>query len=143
MWKKEKLLVFSNFFFCHYVFKKLSATEASESIYMRERVKCEEVSRKGKHINIVLLSKKSNIYFFLWGVNIQVLVDLSDFLKWKFLNSEGSDQPVHLLCLEKLYRSWQVLLTSLCKIHADLDLHCLQKSTCSFSHVHLILINTV
>ena len=27
-----------NFFFCHYVFKKLSAAEASESIYMRERV---------------------------------------------------------------------------------------------------------
>ena len=24
---------------CHYVFKKLSAAEASESIYMRERVK--------------------------------------------------------------------------------------------------------
>ena len=29
----------SNFFFCHYVFKKPSAAEASESIYMRERVK--------------------------------------------------------------------------------------------------------
>ena len=29
----------SNFFFCHYVFKKVSAAEASESIYMRERVK--------------------------------------------------------------------------------------------------------
>ena len=28
-----------NFFFCHYVFKKLSAAEASESVYMRERVK--------------------------------------------------------------------------------------------------------
>ena len=28
-----------NFFFCHYVFKKPSATEASESIYMSERVK--------------------------------------------------------------------------------------------------------
>ena len=31
----------SNFFFCHYVFKKLSAAEASESVYMRERVKNE------------------------------------------------------------------------------------------------------
>ena len=38
MWQKEKLLVLSNFFFCHYVFKKLSAAEVSESIYMRERV---------------------------------------------------------------------------------------------------------
>ena len=38
-WLKEKLLVLSNFFFCHYVFKKPSAAEASESVYMRERVK--------------------------------------------------------------------------------------------------------
>ena len=35
----EKLLVLSNFFIYHYVFKKPSAAEASESIYMRERVK--------------------------------------------------------------------------------------------------------
>ena len=27
----------SNFFFCHYVFKKPSAAEASENVYMRER----------------------------------------------------------------------------------------------------------
>ena len=27
-----------NFFFCHYVFKKPLAAEASESVYMRERV---------------------------------------------------------------------------------------------------------
>ena len=39
MWQKEKLHVLSNFFFCRYVFKKLSAAEASESIYMRGRVK--------------------------------------------------------------------------------------------------------
>ena len=36
--KKEKLHVLCNFFFCHYVFKKPSAAEASESVYMRERV---------------------------------------------------------------------------------------------------------
>ena len=28
-----------NFFFCHYVLEKSSAAEASESVYMRERVK--------------------------------------------------------------------------------------------------------
>ena len=39
MWQKEKMLVLSNFFFCHYVFKKLSAAEASESVYIREWVK--------------------------------------------------------------------------------------------------------
>ena len=38
MWQKEKLLVLSNFFFCHYVFKKPSAAEASENVYMREMV---------------------------------------------------------------------------------------------------------
>ena len=31
--------ILCNFFFCHYVFKKPSAAEASESVYMRERVK--------------------------------------------------------------------------------------------------------
>ena len=33
----------SNFFFCHNVFKKLSAAEASESVYMRERVNAESI----------------------------------------------------------------------------------------------------
>ena len=36
---KEKLLILSNFFFRHNVFKKLSAAEAAESVYMRKRVK--------------------------------------------------------------------------------------------------------
>ena len=31
--------VLCNFFFCHYVFKNSSAAEASDSVYMRERVK--------------------------------------------------------------------------------------------------------
>ena len=39
LWQKEKLLVLSNFFFCHHVFKKLSAAEASESVFMREGLK--------------------------------------------------------------------------------------------------------
>ena len=34
LWQKEKLLKT----FCHYAFKKLSAAEASESVYKRERV---------------------------------------------------------------------------------------------------------
>ena len=33
-----------NFFFCHYVFKKPSAAEASESVYMRERVKKRKIA---------------------------------------------------------------------------------------------------
>ena len=36
--QKEKLLVLSNFFLCRHVFKEPSAAEASESVYMRERV---------------------------------------------------------------------------------------------------------
>ena len=39
LWQKEKLHVLCNFFFCHYVFKKPSAAEASESVYMWKRVK--------------------------------------------------------------------------------------------------------
>ena len=35
----------SNFFFCHYVFKNPSAAEASESVYMRERVNMAVFSR--------------------------------------------------------------------------------------------------
>ena len=33
------MLVLSNFFFCHYVFKRPSAAEALERVYMRKRVK--------------------------------------------------------------------------------------------------------
>ena len=35
---KGEIARMSNFFFCHYVFKKPSAAEASESVYIRERV---------------------------------------------------------------------------------------------------------
>ena len=42
-WKKEKLLVLSNLLFCHNVFKKPSAAEASESVYMKERVNLESL----------------------------------------------------------------------------------------------------
>ena len=46
LWQKEKLLVLSNFFFCHYVFKKPSAVGGSESVYMRERVKPHESGKE-------------------------------------------------------------------------------------------------
>ena len=36
---KREIANLSIFFFCHYVFKKLSAAEASECVYMRESVK--------------------------------------------------------------------------------------------------------
>ena len=39
MTKGEIAIFLSNFYFCHYVFKKPSVAEASESVYMRERVK--------------------------------------------------------------------------------------------------------
>ena len=44
--QKEKLLVLSNFFFCHNVFKKLSAAEASEIVYMRKRNKRHKLTNK-------------------------------------------------------------------------------------------------
>ena len=46
LWQKVENIVakgeiarFEQFFFCHYVFKKLSAAEASDNVYMREREK--------------------------------------------------------------------------------------------------------
>ena len=36
---KRKVLITSNFFFCHFVFKKLYAAEVLERVYSRERVK--------------------------------------------------------------------------------------------------------
>ena len=41
--KGEIALILSNFFFCHNVFGKSSAAEASESVFMWERVKKEIV----------------------------------------------------------------------------------------------------
>ena len=38
LWQNEKWLVLSNLFVCHYTLKKLSAAEASESVYMRDRI---------------------------------------------------------------------------------------------------------
>ena len=35
---KAEIARLCNIFFCHYVFKKPSAAEASESVYMRKRV---------------------------------------------------------------------------------------------------------
>ena len=46
---KEEI-VFSNFFFCHYVFKKPSAAEASESVYMTVRVNTFPLADKCLHI---------------------------------------------------------------------------------------------
>ena len=44
------MLVLNNFFFCHHVFKKLSAPEASESVYMRERVKKRYCTRRNRSL---------------------------------------------------------------------------------------------
>ena len=59
LWQKEKLHVLCNFFFCHYVFKKPSAAEASESVYMRERVKA--ISINTFFSNYSLISCEQNV----------------------------------------------------------------------------------
>ena len=41
--KRRNCSFLSNFFLCHYVFKKPSAAEASESVYIRERVQDLEI----------------------------------------------------------------------------------------------------
>ena len=58
LWQKEKLHVLCNFFFFHYVFKKPSAAEASESVYMRERVNLKWHHHKLIFYSISLLIKR-------------------------------------------------------------------------------------
>ena len=55
LWQKEKVFVLSNFFIGHYVFKKLSAAEASESVSLRERVN-RTWKQKGKLLMMNLFS---------------------------------------------------------------------------------------
>ena len=52
-----------NFFFCHYVFKKLSAAEVSESVYMRERVNVHIFWMPWEGVDLDCLL--TNIYCFL------------------------------------------------------------------------------
>ena len=60
----------SHFFFCHYIFKKPSAAEASESVYMRERVKTYVVDTQKNHLIVVVLLSTHNIGF---GGQIRIL----------------------------------------------------------------------
>ena len=43
--KKVKLIIFRNFVFCYYVFKKSSVAESLESVYMREIVKPQSINQ--------------------------------------------------------------------------------------------------
>ena len=51
----------SNFFFCHYVFKKPSAAEASESVFLWERVNILSVQSVGRWLIIPYLSAAFSI----------------------------------------------------------------------------------
>ena len=98
-----------NFFFCHYVFKKLSAAEASESVYMRERVNREftyiwlYISRsyaadfiyRGKGYNIIVKNFAIYVYKGFERRNEQTHVDelcFSCSLKMK-INVEIAKMP--------------------------------------------------
>ena len=56
--KRGKFIVLSNYFFCHYVFKKQSAAEASESVYMRDRVKPVIVNT----LTVRVIKLKNNVF---------------------------------------------------------------------------------
>ena len=89
MWLKEKLLVLSNFFFCHYVFKKPSAAEASESVYMRERV---NIMRKEKLIMVSsMFSFSQNIYKKLSAADVSNYVEFRYIIKIKENPECGTD----------------------------------------------------
>ena len=71
----------SNFFLCHYVFQKSSAAEASESVYMRERVNKTIVAIEYiKHkltkyaLTLSILNFKNGlVQLFIWRCPILVL----------------------------------------------------------------------
>ena len=82
LWQKEKFLVLSNFFFCHYVFKNQSAAKASESVFMRERVK----KANGKLISYCL----SPCFYFTFLSNIfnpYILLTLCPW-SWQLLKTQ-------------------------------------------------------
>ena len=59
---KGEIARFVQFFFCHYVFKKPSAVEASESIYMRERVKIDMTLSMHIYIYIYILTRVDTVF---------------------------------------------------------------------------------
>ena len=68
--QKEKLLVLSNFLFFRHVFRKPSAAVASESVYLRERVKV-FIRREKKHVCASMLNRNCLTEVF-W--NLQQLI---------------------------------------------------------------------
>ena len=61
------MLVLSNFFFCRNVFKKLSAAEASESVYMREKVNRYKILLT--LINVAFVYYSSSCSLFICDIN--------------------------------------------------------------------------
>ena len=53
---KGEIACFVQFLFCHYVFKKPSAAEASESVNMRERVNHSQTGEQTQTGNTVVLA---------------------------------------------------------------------------------------
>ena len=62
---KGEIARLSNFFFCRHVFKKPSAAEASESVYVWERVKFEALFLKHPYFNqngLIFVNDGKNIF---------------------------------------------------------------------------------
>ena len=90
----------SNFSFSHYVFKKLSAAEASESVYMRERVRLFTLFVETSGFFFFLgvssvsgWSRKAKIEeqdskYFKFQTVIGMIIMQTKFLEKDFLNSE-------------------------------------------------------
>ena len=66
----------SIFFFCHYVFKKPSAAEASERVYMRERV---NTAADNFSLNLFVFVDKSQM-------SMETKVEISDLEKFLLLS---------------------------------------------------------
>ena len=94
LWQKEKLHILCNFFFCHYVFKKPSAAEASESVYMRERVnviwKFTIFAYLEKSCILITLAHKQQIFSrWLWKCRLKSMEKLyyCRYIYWKNLKT--------------------------------------------------------
>ena len=86
--KGEILHVLCNFFFCYYVFKKPSAKEASESVYMRERVKQQGHAEKRftgvimlQHNEMMHLVNGITIYPFQQSIYLQLTTFAGNFIQ--------------------------------------------------------------
>ena len=90
---KKKLHVLSNFFFCHNVFKNLSAAEVSGSVYRMERVNIGFVCRKRVQLYKFLLENMKDEHRF--QIQSKVCQEVSQCKQFKHFNTYNKSAADH------------------------------------------------